>query len=106
MAIEMINSGVRVNAVAPGTIFSQTARDNYAYDVFDMAKPHIPAKRLGTPDEVASAVCFLMSPAAAFITGTTLTVDGGQTLVIMSCPYTDGRKILHTLLVKHYNDLL
>ena len=86
MAIEMINSGVRVNAVAPGTIFSQTARDNYAYDVFDMAKPHIPAKRLGTPDEVASAVCFLMSPAAAFITGTTLTVDGGQTLVIMSCP--------------------
>ena len=80
MAIEMIENGVRINAVAPGTIFSQTARDNYAYDVFEAAKPYIPAKRLGTPEEVAAAVCFLMSPAAAFITGTTVTVDGGQTL--------------------------
>ena len=34
MAIEMMESGVRVNAVAPGTIFSQSARDNYAFDVF------------------------------------------------------------------------
>ena len=80
MAIEMIENGVRINSVAPGTIFSQTARDNYAYDVFEAAKPYIPAKRLGTPEEVAAAVCFLMSPAAAFITGTTVTVDGGQTL--------------------------
>ena len=42
MAIEWIANGVRVNAVSPGTIFSQTASDNYAIDVFEMAKPHIP----------------------------------------------------------------
>ena len=39
MAIEMMESGVRVNAVAPGTIFSQSARDNYAFDVFELARP-------------------------------------------------------------------
>ena len=47
MAVEWIANGVRVNAVSPGTIFSQTASDNYAIDVFQMAIPHIPAKRLG-----------------------------------------------------------
>ena len=47
MAIEWIANGVRVNAVSPGTIFSQTASDNCAIDVFQMAIPHIPAKRLG-----------------------------------------------------------
>ena len=51
-AVEWSDSGVRVNCVAPGVIFSQTARDNYAFDVFSAAKPHIPAKRLGTPEEV------------------------------------------------------
>lgn len=80
MAIEWISSGVRVNAVAPGTIFSKTARENYAFDVFELARPQIPAKRLGTPDEIASAVCYLLSPAAAYITGTTLRVDGGSSL--------------------------
>ena len=51
-AIEFADSGVRVNCIAPGIIFSQTARDNYAFDVFNAAKPGIPAKRLGTPEEV------------------------------------------------------
>ena len=51
-AVEWSDSGVRVNCVAPGVVFSQTARDNYAFDVFSAAKPHIPAKRLGTPEEV------------------------------------------------------
>ena len=80
MAVEWIQNGVRVNCVCPGTVFSKTARDNYNYDVFEMSRPHIPAKRLGTPDEIATAVCYLNSPAAAFVTGSTLTVDGGQSL--------------------------
>ena len=40
----------------------------------------ISAKRLGTPAEISAAVCFLLSPAANYITGTTLTVDGGSVL--------------------------
>ena len=52
MAIEFAGNGVRVNAVAPGIIYSKSASDNYQLDVFNLAKPEIPAKRLGTPDEV------------------------------------------------------
>jgi len=52
MAIEWAESGVRVNAVAPGVVFSQTASDNYKMDIFSMAKPLLPTKRLGTTQEV------------------------------------------------------
>lgn len=82
MAIEWISSGVRINCVAPGSIYSQNARENYGkFDIFDVAQEKgIPAKRHGSPDEIASAVCYLSSPAAAYITGTTLTIDGGYSL--------------------------
>ncbi|XP_059094057.1 peroxisomal trans-2-enoyl-CoA reductase-like [Tigriopus californicus] len=79
-ATEWAENGVRVNAVAPGIVFSPSARDNYSFDVFSEARSEIPAKRLGTPEEVSSAVCFLLSPGASFINGATLRVDAGGSL--------------------------
>uniref|UniRef100_A0A3Q4HC27 Peroxisomal trans-2-enoyl-CoA reductase n=1 Tax=Neolamprologus brichardi TaxID=32507 RepID=A0A3Q4HC27_NEOBR len=83
LAIEWAASGVRINALAPGTIFSKTAMENYKEygpHLFKMSVPFTPAKRLGVPEEVSSAVCFLLSPAASYISGATLKVDAGQSL--------------------------
>jgi len=82
MSVEWAGSGTRVNAVAPGsTIYSPTAEANYAAEnPFEFARPGVPAKRLGTTYEVSAAVCFLLSPAASFISGATLRVDAGGSL--------------------------
>lgn len=82
LAVEWASSGVRVNSVAPGVIYSPTASANYATDFapFELAKPGVPAKRLGTTQEVSAAVCFLLSPGANFISGATLRVDAGSSL--------------------------
>ncbi|GAA6073366.1 peroxisomal trans-2-enoyl-CoA reductase, partial [Tachysurus ichikawai] len=83
LAIEWASSGVRINSVAPGTIFSKTAMENYKElgpMMFQMAVPCIPAKRLGFPEEISPAVCFLLSPAASFMSGATVKVDAGQSL--------------------------
>merc|ERR1719193_1441224 len=63
LAVEWAADGVRINSVAPGSsIYSPTASANYATDFapFELAKPGVPAKRLGTTFEVSSAVCFLL----------------------------------------------
>ena len=80
LALEWIHEGVRVNAVAPGLIYSSSAARNYPPGFLESFSNELPAKRLGTPGEVSSAVCFLLSPAAKYITGTTLRVDGGSSL--------------------------
>lgn len=75
---ELAGRKVTINAVAPGFIESDmTATLGPA--IIDEAKKRIPAKRLGTAEEVASAVLFLASPAAGYVTGQVLTVDGGMT---------------------------
>ncbi|KAG8559944.1 hypothetical protein GDO81_017501 [Engystomops pustulosus] len=83
LAIEWAHTGVRINSVCPGTIFSQTAVENYkdlGPELFQNYVPKIPAKRLGLPEEISPMVCFLLSPAASFITGETIKVDAGQSL--------------------------
>jgi 3-oxoacyl-[acyl-carrier protein] reductase len=78
MSRELAGRKVTINAVAPGFIESDMTRV-LGPAVLDEAKKRIPAKRLGTAEDVAYAVLFLASPAASYITGQVLTVDGGMT---------------------------
>jgi len=79
VALEFAKKGVRVNAVAPGAVdtammgrvLEKTPREK-------MERVH-PMNRLGTPEEIAAAVVWLCSPTSAFVTGATLSVDGGFT---------------------------
>lgn len=75
---ELAGRKVTVNAVAPGFIESDMTKV-LGDAVLDEAKKRIPAKRLGTADDVAAAVLFLASAGASYITGQVLTVDGGMT---------------------------
>ena len=74
IAAEVARRGVTVNAVAPGFI----ATDMTAELATDEIVKAIPARRQGTPEEVAAAVRFLASDDAGYVTGTTLYVDGGM----------------------------
>lgn len=81
-AVEWARSGVRVNAVAPGWIAS-SGLDHYEGPVRAMIpklREAVPLKRLGTESEVSAAICFLLSEAAAFVTGVSLRVDGAAPL--------------------------
>jgi citronellol/citronellal dehydrogenase len=81
-AFEWAHAGVRVNAVAPGWIAS-SGLDTYGgaiRSVIPRLKAHVPLRRLGVEAEVSAAIVFLLSPAAAFITGVTLQIDGATSL--------------------------
>ncbi|XP_037084490.1 peroxisomal trans-2-enoyl-CoA reductase-like [Pollicipes pollicipes] len=80
LAVEWAQDGVRVNAVAPGIIYSPTAAANYSVDVFGQFTAEVPARRCGTTHEVAAAACFLLSPGASYVSGATLRVDGASSL--------------------------
>lgn len=92
LSIEWAARGVRINSVAPGVIhghgltqYDPAFIDGYIAGV----RETIPAKRLGTESEIAAAVTFLLSPAAAYITGETLRVDGGASLWRKPWPVED-----------------
>jgi NAD(P)-dependent dehydrogenase (short-subunit alcohol dehydrogenase family) len=89
MALEWAHLGVRVNAVAPGALVDGMSAPLYVdADVRAAREATIPAGRLGTAEDIASAVAFLASPRASYITGQNLVVDGGVTATILSgLPY-------------------
>ena len=83
LSAEMAPKNIRANTVSPGTIYFEGGvwhkRELEAPDIFKMALKQNPMGRMGSPEEVANAVVFLASPAASFITGTNLIVDGALT---------------------------
>jgi NAD(P)-dependent dehydrogenase (short-subunit alcohol dehydrogenase family) len=88
LAVDLGASGVRVNALAPGHIMTdgeETWRTIYSKFQQDVFPTSYALGRVGYADEVASAVVFLASPAAKFITGITLPIDGGMSVL---CPET------------------
>jgi citronellol/citronellal dehydrogenase len=82
LAYEWAAAGVRVNSVAPGWIAS-SGMDTYTGEFkaqIPKLKGYCPLGRLGTESEVSAVVCFLLSDAAAYITGTEIRIDGGVPL--------------------------
>jgi NAD(P)-dependent dehydrogenase (short-subunit alcohol dehydrogenase family) len=70
--------GITVNCVSPGIIATPMSAPNQ--EIIDKLVKKVPMKRVGLPVDVAAAVVFLMSPAASYITGQTLSVGGGLTM--------------------------
>lgn len=88
LALELGPSGVTVNAICPGTMWTEMARDAFALMAAEVGRPleelmaehvkGIPVGRLGTPDDVGALAAFLASDAAGFITAAALNLTGGE----------------------------
>jgi NAD(P)-dependent dehydrogenase (short-subunit alcohol dehydrogenase family) len=82
LALEWGAAGIRVNSVSPGPIEDTEGMARLAPGgTREALRQKLPLQRFGSPEEIAEAVLFLCSPAARFITGTSLVVDGGATLL-------------------------
>ena len=80
LAYEVASRGITVNAVAPGFI-TTAMTDKLNDDQKGAIMTQIPAGRMGNPEEIASAVLYLVSPEAGYVTGTTLHVNGGMAML-------------------------
>jgi acetoacetyl-CoA reductase len=81
LAQENAGKGITVNTVCPGYIATDMVKVVPAEVLEQSVLPHIPVRRLGEPEEVARCVVFLVSEESGFITGATLTVNGGQYMI-------------------------
>jgi NAD(P)-dependent dehydrogenase (short-subunit alcohol dehydrogenase family) len=83
LAMEWGGAGVRVNSISPGPIAETEGMDRLAPDEAARAKLSslLPLQRFGTKDEIATMALFLASDAAAYVTGSVFSVDGGMALV-------------------------
>jgi glucose 1-dehydrogenase len=79
-AIEVVQYGIRVNVFHPGWIDTPGERKFFTEDQLAAGAGELPMKRLGSPEEMAYGVCFTLSREAAYMTGSTMTMDGGVEL--------------------------
>jgi 3-oxoacyl-[acyl-carrier protein] reductase len=79
-AIELAPDGITVNGVEPGNVLTEGMQTERSPEYIRAMERAVPLGRLGTPRDVAHAVLFLASDEAAYVTGTTIVIDGGQTL--------------------------
>ena len=80
LAVEWAKSGVRVNALAPGYVGTEmTLKMRARPELFNVWMDMTPMGRLAEPQEIASAILFLASPASSYVTGAILSIDGGYT---------------------------
>ena len=93
-AVELGNAGIRVNAIAPGPVETAMAKLVHTPAIRADYRDTIPLGRYGTPEEIAAAVAFLCSPAASYINGQVLAVDGGFDAAGVGLPTLrgEGRK--------------
>jgi NAD(P)-dependent dehydrogenase (short-subunit alcohol dehydrogenase family) len=76
LALEVVNDGINVNAVAPGRVTTPRVRGRYSDEAWAAAVAQVPMGRAGTPEEIASAVLFLVTDENRYITGQTIHVNG------------------------------
>ena len=93
-SVEWGKSGVRVNAVAPGWILSSgmdTYSGVFAEVIITSLSNNVPLQRMGTESEVSSAIVYLLSDAAAFVSGVTLRIDGAASQGTRMYPLSDAK---------------
>jgi NAD(P)-dependent dehydrogenase (short-subunit alcohol dehydrogenase family) len=80
LAKEWAAEGIRVNCLAPGPIDTPMVSGRFAGEAMEKLRSSVPLGAIGTPDQVAHAIDYLLSPDAAFITGTVMNISGGLVL--------------------------